>query len=77
MQAKPKYKIIRVLGEESTKGNPAFDQLEQLVNEHIHEGWRPLGGISISAVTAPKTVGSTRNNWFTCVAQGLVRETEE
>ena len=32
------YKILCAVGEETPKGNVAFDQLEQFVNEHIREG---------------------------------------
>ena len=75
MTAKLSYKIIKAVGEESSKGNAAFEQLEQLVNEHIHEGWRPIGGVAVSAVVGPKADGSTRDNWFVRVAQAVVRET--
>jgi hypothetical protein len=48
------YKIVKAVGEETVKGNVAFDSLEQLVNEHIREGWQPVGGIAVSSVAGPK-----------------------
>lgn len=77
MTAKMNYKIINAVGEESSNGNAAFEQLEQFVNEHINKGWRPVGGIAVSAVVGPKIAGLTRDNWLVRVAQALVRETEE
>lgn len=35
MTTKLSYKIIKAVGEESSKVNAAFEQLEQLVTEHI------------------------------------------
>jgi|BarGraNGADG00211_3_1021988.scaffolds.fasta_scaffold195629_1 hypothetical protein len=77
MTANVSYKITTTVGEESSKGNAAFDKLEQIVNEHIQEGWRPVGGIAASAVAGPETAGSTKDTRFMRVAQALVRETEE
>ncbi len=77
MSTKLTYKILSAVGEETPKGNTTFGQLEQFVNEHIREGWQPMGGIAISSVIGPKTAGSTRDNWFVRVAQALVREIEE
>jgi hypothetical protein len=77
MTNKLTYKIVKAVGEETVKGNVAFDQLEQLVNEHIGEGWQPVGGIAVSSVAGPKTAGSTASNWYLRVAQALVRESEE
>lgn len=71
------YKILCAVGEETPKGNVAFDQLEQFVNEHIREGWQPVGGIAVSSIASPKTAGSTRDNRFVRVAQALVREIQE
>lgn len=76
MASELSYKIIKAVGEESSKGNDAFEKLEQIVNEHIREGW-PVGGVSISAVVGPKTAGSTKNNWFVRIAQAVVREIEK
>lgn len=77
MAIKLTYKILRSVGEETPQGNVAFDQLEQFVNEHIRDDWRPVGGITVSSVVGPKTVGSTRDNWFVRAAQAMVREIEE
>jgi len=77
MATKLTYKLIATVGEETANGNAAFKQLEQLVNKYIRDGWTPVGGIAISPVVGPKTVDSTRDNWFVRVAQALVRETEE
>lgn len=74
MSTKLTYKILSAVGEETSKGNTAFDQLEQFVNEHIREGWQPVGGIAVSSVVGPKSLGSTRDNRFVRVAQALVRE---
>lgn len=74
MTTKLAYKILRSVGEETPKGNIAFDQLEHLVNEDIRDGWRPSGGIAVSLVVGPKAVGSTMDNWFVCAAQAMVRE---
>jgi len=77
MTKKLTYKIIKAIGEETVKGNAAFDQLEQFVNEHIREGWQPVGGIAVSSVVGPKTAGTARDNWYVRIAQALVRESEE
>jgi len=42
MTTKLIYKIITTIGEETANGNAAFKQLEQLVNEHIREGWTAI-----------------------------------
>jgi hypothetical protein len=70
------YKIIKDVGEETAKGNAAFDQLEEFVNEHIREGWQPVGAIAVSSVAGPRTADSTRENWYARVAQALVRASE-
>lgn len=44
------YRILTSVGEEKPKGNLGFHQLEQLVNDHISEGWRPVGGVTITSV---------------------------
>jgi hypothetical protein len=57
MATKLAYKIVKTVGEETAKGNAAFEQLEQLeqlVNEHIREGWAPVGGIAASSVVGPQ-----------------------
>lgn len=41
------YKILKSIGEETPKGNVSFDQMEKLVNEHIQDGWQPVGGIAV------------------------------
>jgi len=68
MTTKLAYKILRSVGEETAKGNIAFDQLEQAVNEHIRDGWGPSGGIAVSSVVGPRAVGSTADNWFVVCA---------
>jgi hypothetical protein len=77
MTAKLSYKIITTVGEESSKGNDAFEKIEHIVNEYIQKGWRPVGGIAVSSVVGPKTAGSTKDTWFVRVAQALVCESEE
>jgi hypothetical protein len=77
MTTKLTYKLIATVGEKTANGNAAFKQLEQFVNKHIREGWTPVGGIAVSSVVGPKTVGSTRDNWFVRIAQALVRGNEE
>jgi hypothetical protein len=74
MTATLSYRFIKAVGEEISKGNAAFEQLEQLVDEHIHEGWRPIGGVAVSAAVGPKGDGSLRDHWFVRVAQAVVRE---
>ena len=69
-----RHQSLGAFGEETPKGNTAFDQLEQFVNEHIRKGRQPVGGIAVSSVAGPKTAGSTGDNWFVRVAQALVRE---
>ena len=69
MTTKLTYKLITTVGEETANGNAAFKQLEQFVNKHVREGWTPIGGIAVSPVVGPKTVGSTRNSWFVRIAQ--------
>lgn len=54
MAIKLTYKILRSVGEETPQGNVAFDQLEQFVNEHIRDDWRPVGGITVSSVVGPR-----------------------
>lgn len=71
------YKIVDAVGEETTRGNAAFERLEQLVNEHTSEGWTTARGVAVCSVTGPKTVGSTTDNGFVRIAQALVRGTEE
>jgi hypothetical protein len=71
------YKINTTVGEESSKGNNAFEKLENIVNEYIKKNWRPIGGIAVSSVIGPKTAGSTKDSWFVRVAQALTCESEE
>jgi len=77
MATKHTYKVLSVVGEETPHGNAALEQLEHFVNEHISEGWMPIGGVAVSAVIGPKTVGSTKDNWFVRVAQAMVLGSEE
>lgn len=74
MAAKLTYKVLRFVGQETPSGNPAFEQLERSVNEHIAQGWHPAGGVAVAAVVGPSTAGSLRDNWFVRVAQALVRQ---
>jgi hypothetical protein len=48
-----------------------------MINESLQEGWRPVGGISVSSVVGPKTAGSTKDTWFTRATQAMVFETDE
>jgi hypothetical protein len=77
MAVKLAYKILRSVGEETPKGNVVFNQLEQFVNEHIRDGWRPVGGITVSSIVGPKTVGSIKDNWFGRAVQAMGRKIEE
>lgn len=52
------YKILKSAGEEAPKGNVAFEQLEKLVNEHIQDGWQPVGGIAVSSICR------SESRWF-------------
>jgi len=45
MITKLSYKIITTVGEESSKGNDAFEKLENIADEYIKKGWRPIGGM--------------------------------
>jgi hypothetical protein len=76
MKSKLNYKIITSIGEENSQNNNAFEKLENMVNGYLQEGWRPVGGISVSSVVGPKTAGSTRDTWFTRATQAMVRETD-
>ena len=76
MPSKLNYKIITAIGEENSQNNNAFEKLENMVNGYLQEGWRPVGGISVSSVVGPKTAGSTRDTWFTRAKQAMVRETD-
>jgi hypothetical protein len=42
-ESKVTYKIVAAVGEKTINGNVAIVQLEELVNEHIGEGWQPVG----------------------------------
>jgi hypothetical protein len=43
-------KIITCIGEENSQKNNAVEKLENMVNESLQAGWRPVGGISVSSV---------------------------
>jgi hypothetical protein len=77
MTSKLNYKIITTIGEENSKNNNAFEKLENMVSVYLNEGWRPVGGISVSSVLGPKTAGSTKDTWFTRATQAIVLETDE
>lgn len=77
MSSKLNYKIITAIGEETSQNNNAFEKLENMVNEYLNEGWRMVGGVSVSSVVGPKTAGSTKDTWFTRATQAIVRETDE
>lgn len=70
------YKIITALGMESPHNNAALGQVEQFVNDDIAKGWRPLGGISITAVEGPKVSSSEKDTWWLRVSQAMVRGRE-
>jgi len=65
------YKIIKAVGGESSKGNDAFEKLEQIVNEHIREGWQPVGGVSISAVVGAPRPLDRQKITGSCVSRRL------
>jgi len=69
-----KYKILRSISEETAKGNDGLERLALDVNEHISQGWKPLGGISVGSIVGPTSLGATRDKWFTCFAQALIKE---
>ena len=77
MSSKLNYKIITAIGEENIQNNNAFEKLENMVSVYLNEGWRPVGGVSVSSVVGPKTTGSTKDTWFTRATQAIVRETNE
>ncbi len=68
-----RYKVLTVVYEETIQGDGPFAKLEQFVNEHITEGWKPLGGIALSSTVGPKTPGG-KDNWFLRVAQAMTHE---
>lgn len=76
MPSKLTYKIITDIGEENNQNNNAFVKLENMINIYLNEGWRPVGGVSVSSVVGPKTTGSTKDIWFTRATQAIVRETD-
>jgi hypothetical protein len=43
MKSKLNYKIITCIGEENSQNNNAFEKLENMVNESLQKGWRPVG----------------------------------
>ena len=67
------YKVLTVVYEESPQGAGPFAKLEKFVNQHIAEGWSPLGGIALSSTVGPKNPGG-KENWFLRVAQAMTRE---
>ena len=77
MASKLNYKIITFIGEENSQNNKAFEKLENMVSIYLNDGWRPVGGVSLSSVVGPKTAGSTKDTWFTRASQAIVRETDE
>jgi len=44
MASRLNYKIMSVVGEESRKGNDAFEEFDRIVKEYIRQGWRSVGG---------------------------------
>ncbi len=76
MTAKGTYKVLTAVGEQTSRGNGAFEQLETFVNQHISEGWKPSGGIAVTSIVGPKTAGSTKENWLLRVAQAMIRDTD-
>jgi hypothetical protein len=68
------YKILRTISEETAKGNDGLERLARDVNEHILQGWKPLGGVAACPVVGPASQGTTRDNWFTCFAQAVIKE---
>ena len=76
MTSKLNYKIITSIGEENRQNNNAFEKLENMINEYLQEGWKPVGGISVSSVLGPKTAGSTKDTWFMSATQAIIRETD-
>ena len=76
MTSKLNYKIITSIGEENRQNNNAFEKLENMINEYLQEGWKPVGGISVSSVLGPKTAGSTKDTWFTSATQAIIHETD-
>ena len=69
------YIILSAVGEEKPQENSAFLKLENLVNEHIRQDWKPQGGISVSLIVGPKSYGSTRDNFFLRVSQAMIKDT--
>jgi hypothetical protein len=67
------YKILRSVGEEKPTGNLAIENLIKMVNEHISEGWKPLGGVAVAPVVGPTSLGSQRENWFTSFTQAMIK----
>lgn len=47
------------------------------MDEHIQDGWQPVGGIAVSSIVGPKAAGSTKDNWFVRLSQAMIREINE
>ena len=77
MASKLNYKIITFIGEENSQNNKAFEKLENMVSIYLNDGWRPVGGVSLSSVVGPKTTGSIKDTWFTRATQAIAREANE
>ena len=51
-----------------------MDDLEEIVNKKLKEGWEPQGGIAVAVTKAPVTPESKDNRWYTYLQAVVKRD---
>jgi hypothetical protein len=67
------HRIPSEVGQESPERNAALGQLEAHVPTLLEDGWIPFGGVSVSLVPGPGTLGSERDDWRVRFSQAMMR----